>query len=145
MSKTLIAIALALAATVPARAAEIHVLSAAVMQTVFKDVGGEFERASGHKLVFDYRTMGAITERVLNRRGERGGGEISRCGAPRGDADLRPRRVLAYDQDHRKAEAFASAASRELDIAVAAIADPGAAVAWSESLRAPSSFIDCAN
>src|SRR5256885_12888386 len=35
------------------------------MQTVFKDAAAEFERASGHKLVFDYRTMGAITERVL--------------------------------------------------------------------------------
>ena len=65
MGKALIAMAVALTAAVPARAAEIHVLSAAVMQTVFKDAAAEFERASGHKLVFDYRTMGAITERVL--------------------------------------------------------------------------------
>ena len=65
MGKALIAIAVALTAAVPVRAAEIHVLSAAVMQTVFKDAAAEFERASGHKLVFDYRTMGAITERVL--------------------------------------------------------------------------------
>src|SRR5438477_1016439 len=65
VGKALIAIAVALTAAVPVRAAEIHVLSAAVMQTVFKDAAAEFERASGHKLVFDYRTMGAITERVL--------------------------------------------------------------------------------
>jgi len=65
VGKALIAMAVALTAAVPVRAAEIHVLSAAVMQTVFKDAAAEFERASGHKLVFDYRTMGAITERVL--------------------------------------------------------------------------------
>ena len=65
MNKMLRAIVLASSTATPARSAEIHVLSAAAMQTVFKDAAGEFERASGHKLVFDYRTMGAITERVL--------------------------------------------------------------------------------
>jgi molybdate transport system substrate-binding protein len=50
-------------------AAEIHVLSAAAMQTVFKEVLDEFERSSGHKVLFTYTTMGAITERVLG--GER--------------------------------------------------------------------------
>ena len=44
---------------------EIRVLSAAVMQTVFKDVGRDFEHASGYKLTFVYDTMGAITNRVL--------------------------------------------------------------------------------
>ena len=43
----------------------------------------------------------------------------------------RPRRVLAHDQDHRKAEAFASAASRELSVAVTPVTDLGAAVAAS--------------
>ena len=58
--------ALLLAATaLPCGAAEIRVLSAAVMQTVFKDVAHDFERASGHKLTFVYDTMGAITTRVL--------------------------------------------------------------------------------
>jgi len=48
-----------------ARGAEVRLLSAAAMQSVFKMVGGEFERTSGHKLVITYSTMGAITERVL--------------------------------------------------------------------------------
>src|SRR5262249_44338112 len=49
----------------PAHADEIRVLSAAAMQTVFHMITNEFERTSGHKLVFAYTTMGAITERVL--------------------------------------------------------------------------------
>src|SRR5690348_1401322 len=49
----------------PAQAAEIRLLSGAAMQTVFRMVTDEFERASGHKLVFAYTTMGAITERVM--------------------------------------------------------------------------------
>ena len=61
-----IAAAVALyAAAAPAEAAEIRLLSAAAMQTVFKMIGGEFERTSGHRLVFVYTTMGAITQRVL--------------------------------------------------------------------------------
>ena len=35
------------------------------MQTVFHMITDEFERTSGHKLVFAYSTMGAITERML--------------------------------------------------------------------------------
>jgi len=50
------------------RAAEIRVLSAASMQTVFKEILGDFERASGHKVIVAYSTMGAITNRVM--RGE---------------------------------------------------------------------------
>jgi molybdate transport system substrate-binding protein len=49
-----------------ARAADIRLLSAAVMQSVFKDVVGDFEHASGHKLIITYATMGAINQRVLN-------------------------------------------------------------------------------
>jgi molybdate transport system substrate-binding protein len=53
-------------APIRAHAAEVRVLSAAAMQTVFKTVGDEFERASGHKLIFAYATMGAITNRVTS-------------------------------------------------------------------------------
>jgi len=60
-----VATGIACAAEQPARADEIRVLSAAAMQTIFKIVAGEFEHSSGHKLVFVYTTMGAITERVL--------------------------------------------------------------------------------
>jgi molybdate transport system substrate-binding protein len=47
-----------------ARADEIRVLSAASFQEVLKEVRGEFERMSGHKLVIRYGTMGAITDRL---------------------------------------------------------------------------------
>lgn len=52
----------------PTRAAEIRLLSAAAMQSVFREIAGEFERTSGHRLIIDYATMGAIDQRVL--RGE---------------------------------------------------------------------------
>jgi molybdate transport system substrate-binding protein len=48
-----------------ARAAEVRLLSAAVMQPVFEETIDEFERTSGHKLIITYRTMGAITQRML--------------------------------------------------------------------------------
>jgi ABC-type molybdate transport system substrate-binding protein len=46
----------------PLRAAEIRLLSAASIQEVFKEVIGDFERASDHKVIIHYGTMGAITE-----------------------------------------------------------------------------------
>jgi molybdate transport system substrate-binding protein len=52
----------------PAWTAEIRLLSAASMQTVFGELIGDFERASGHKVVVHYSTMGAIADRVM--RGE---------------------------------------------------------------------------
>jgi molybdate transport system substrate-binding protein len=48
----------------PARAAEIRLLSAASIQEVFKEIIGDFERTSGHKMIIQYSTMGAITERM---------------------------------------------------------------------------------
>jgi molybdate transport system substrate-binding protein len=51
-------------APLPGRAGEISLLSAASMQTVFKEIVGDFERASGHKVNIRYSTMGAITGRV---------------------------------------------------------------------------------
>jgi molybdate transport system substrate-binding protein len=47
-----------------ARAAEVRLLSAAALQSVFKNIAGEFERTSGHKLVISYGTIGAIAQRV---------------------------------------------------------------------------------
>lgn len=63
--RSLVAPLLALGVAAPCGAAEIRVLSAAVMQTVFKEAAAEFERSSGHRVTFVYATMGAITERVL--------------------------------------------------------------------------------
>jgi molybdate transport system substrate-binding protein len=59
------ALAAALLGGSSARAAEIRLLSAAAMQSVFKEVAGDFERASGHKLVIAYGTIGAIAQRVM--------------------------------------------------------------------------------
>lgn len=53
----------------PAHAEEIRLLSAASMQTVLKDIIGNFERDSGHKVIIQYSTMGAITDRIMG--GER--------------------------------------------------------------------------
>src|SRR3954469_10869453 len=47
-------------------AGELRVLSAASIQEVFKDVLGDFEHASGHSIIVQYATMGAITERIRN-------------------------------------------------------------------------------
>jgi molybdate transport system substrate-binding protein len=54
-----------LTTAVPARAADLRLLSAAAMQTVFNGIAADFERTSGHKLVITYATMGAITQQML--------------------------------------------------------------------------------
>ena len=64
MKNVLIAIGLLIVAG-PCAAAGIRVLSAAVMQTVFNEVAADFERSSGHRILFVYTTMGAITDRML--------------------------------------------------------------------------------
>jgi molybdate transport system substrate-binding protein len=48
----------------PIHAAEFRLLAAASIQEVFKDIIGDFERASGHKAIIQYGTMGAITDRM---------------------------------------------------------------------------------
>jgi molybdate transport system substrate-binding protein len=48
----------------PTCAAEIRLLSAASIQEVFKEIIGDFERTSGHKMIIQYSTMGAITDRM---------------------------------------------------------------------------------
>jgi len=46
----------------PGHAAEVHVLSAAAMQSVFKDIRDEFQRTSGYRLVLHYGTIGAVNK-----------------------------------------------------------------------------------
>jgi molybdate transport system substrate-binding protein len=46
----------------PGHGAEVHVLSAAAMQSVFKDIRDEFQRKSGYRLVLHYGTIGAVNE-----------------------------------------------------------------------------------
>ena len=58
-------VAALLAGANQARATDIRLLSAAVMQTVFKEIVGDFERTSGHRLILTYATMGAINQRIL--------------------------------------------------------------------------------
>src|SRR5690349_8652253 len=52
-------------ASVCERACELRLLSAASMQTVFKEVVGKFEQRSGYRVSLRYSTMGAITDRVI--------------------------------------------------------------------------------
>jgi len=60
----LMAAALLCVSTASVRAAEIRLLSAAAMQSVLKDIAGDFERRFGHRLIITYATMGAITQRM---------------------------------------------------------------------------------
>src|ERR1043166_658401 len=53
----------------PLHAGELRLLSAASIQEVFKEILGDFEQTSGHRIVLHYATMGAITERI--RGGEK--------------------------------------------------------------------------
>ena len=60
-------LAVALVAGIPsfnADAAEIRVMSAAVMKPVFDELTGEFERTTGHKLLIRYEPAGAARKRV---------------------------------------------------------------------------------
>src|SRR5262249_16326915 len=59
-----LAVLLIAACGVSARAGEIRLLSAAAMQSVFKNIAGEFERTSGHKLTISYGTIGGIAQRI---------------------------------------------------------------------------------
>jgi molybdate transport system substrate-binding protein len=56
------AILMLVASPIAGGAAEIRLLSAASIQEVFKEIIGDFERESGHKVIIHYGTMGAITE-----------------------------------------------------------------------------------
>jgi molybdate transport system substrate-binding protein len=66
--QSILAVALGLAGTLASASdpADLRLLSAASMQTVFKEILGDFERRSGYKVELRYSTMGAITDRVTN-------------------------------------------------------------------------------
>jgi molybdate transport system substrate-binding protein len=46
-------------------AAEVNLLSAAVMKPALGELGGEFERASGYKVTISYDTAGAVRKRII--------------------------------------------------------------------------------
>src|SRR5262249_41746213 len=48
-----------------AGAAEVRLLSAAAMQSAFKEIAGDFERTSRHKLSIAYGTIGGVNQRIL--------------------------------------------------------------------------------
>src|SRR5215468_11640731 len=58
------AVLLMIACESRAQAAEVRLLSAAAMQSVFKNIAGEFERTASHKLIISYGTIGAIAQRI---------------------------------------------------------------------------------
>lgn len=49
----------------PVHAAEVRVLSAAAMQSVFKEIAEEFQQTTGYRLVIHYGTIGAVNEWVM--------------------------------------------------------------------------------
>jgi molybdate transport system substrate-binding protein len=59
-----IATAAILVASGIAHADELQLLTAASLQTVFKEIIGDFEGRSGHRVSLRYSTTGAITERM---------------------------------------------------------------------------------
>jgi ABC-type molybdate transport system substrate-binding protein len=46
----------------PGHAAEVRVLSAAAMQSVFKEIRDDFQRMTGYRLLLHYGTVGAVDE-----------------------------------------------------------------------------------
>jgi len=52
----------------PANAAEVHVLAAAAMQSVFKDIRDDFQAVSGYRLIIHYGTIGAVNEWAIAGR-----------------------------------------------------------------------------
>jgi ABC-type molybdate transport system substrate-binding protein len=66
-----------------ARAAEVRLLSAAAMQSVFKNLAGEFERTEGHKLIISYGTIvHRVSQKPDQHRGhhrERNAGRINQA------------------------------------------------------------------
>ncbi len=46
-------------------AAEFRVLSAAAMQSVFKEIRDEFQQTSGYRLLIHYGTVGAVMNGLL--------------------------------------------------------------------------------
>jgi molybdate transport system substrate-binding protein len=57
-----------LLAVIPADAAEVRLLSAAVMKPVLSELAGQFERTTGHTLTITYESAGVVRDRV--QRGE---------------------------------------------------------------------------
>ncbi len=62
----LLSLLAALAAAVPAEAAEIRVYSGGAPQAALKLFAAEFERASGHKLAFTFGVVDAIRQRLAS-------------------------------------------------------------------------------
>jgi molybdate transport system substrate-binding protein len=49
----------------PGHAAEVRVLSAAAMQSVFKEIRDEFQQTTGFRLLLHYGTVGAVNEWIM--------------------------------------------------------------------------------
>lgn len=90
-----------------AQSAEIKVLAAEALRSVFDDLARDFERTSGHKVVADYATGGVTANRVR-------GGE-------HGDVIILPRSVFAPLANEKKIAGEAAKLARSpLAIAVRA-------------------------
>lgn len=74
-----------------ANAAEIKVLAGSAIQPVMNDIVPAFERISGHRVVFDYGTVGGMAQRV--QKGERA--DLAVVSGPQMDALQTDGKILA--------------------------------------------------
>jgi molybdate transport system substrate-binding protein len=111
-----------LTASQPSQAAELRLLSAASIQEVFKEILGDFEQTSGHRIVLHYATMGAITERIR-------GGE-------KADLVISSRQSVATLLNEQRIEAGSQTSISKVGVGVVVpSASPAPAVATVEDFR----------
>src|SRR5712664_512163 len=82
---------LLMSAALPGSAAEIKVLAGSAIQPVMGEVIPPFERKSGHRVVFDYGTVGGMAERV--RKGQKA--DLAVVSGPQMDTLQRDGKVVA--------------------------------------------------
>src|SRR5258705_7467853 len=88
--RSMVAASLALYAALAANAAEIKVLAGSAIQPVMNVIVPTFEQKSGHRIVFDYGTVGGMAERV--GRGEKA--DLAVVSGPQMDGLIRDGKVL---------------------------------------------------
>src|SRR5258705_4199359 len=94
--RSMVAASLAVYATLAANAAEIKVLAGSAIQPVMNVIVPAFEQKSGHRIVFDYGTVGGMAERV--GRGEKS--DLAVVSGPQMDGLIRDGKVLPETRLH---------------------------------------------
>ena len=89
-TRSMIAASALLGIATSIHAAEIKVLAGSAIQPVMNTIIPEFERQSGHRLIFDYGTVGGMAQRV--QRGEKA--DMAVVSGPQMDALVKDGKVL---------------------------------------------------